>query len=110
MRTSDKIRQQIAENPIILYMKGTPEDPQCGFSQKASGILNASTIPFAFVDVLAHPAFREALPSVSEWPTFPQLFINGELVGGCDIVEELHNSGELKLMLENANKTSTSEG
>lgn len=102
MKTEDKIRRQIAENPVILYMKGVPDAPQCGFSAKAVAALHATGVPFAFVDVLQAPFIREKLPSVSQWPTFPQLFVGGELVGGSDIVEDLAKHGSLKPMLEQA--------
>ncbi|MGD7036828.1 Grx4 family monothiol glutaredoxin [Methylotuvimicrobium buryatense] len=101
MSTEDKIRKQLAENPIILYMKGVPTAPECGFSAKTVGILNATGIPFAYVNVLAAPFIREKLPKISHWPTYPQLFVNGELVGGCDIVEAMHNDGSLLLLLQN---------
>ncbi|WP_078118620.1 Grx4 family monothiol glutaredoxin [Thiosocius teredinicola] len=102
MKTTDKIRKQLEENPIILYMKGTPEEPRCGFSAKAAAAMKASGYPFAFVDVLASPLIMEALPEVSDFPTFPQLFINGEIIGGSDIVEAMMASGELQPMLESA--------
>lgn len=101
MSTEDKIRKQLAENPIILYMKGVPSAPQCGFSAKVVGILNGTGVPFAYVDVLAAPFIREKLPKISHWPTYPQLFVNGELVGGCDIVEAMHNDGSLLPLLQN---------
>ena len=99
MKTEDKIRHQLATNPIILYMKGIPANPQCGFSAKSVGILNATNIPYAYVNVLEAPFIREKLPSISHWPTYPQLFINGELVGGCDIIEEMSNNGSLLPLL-----------
>ncbi|MDO9240189.1 MAG: Grx4 family monothiol glutaredoxin [Methylicorpusculum sp.] len=102
MTTEDKIRKQLADNPIILYMKGIPSDPQCGFSGKTVGILNASAIPFAFVNVLEAPFIREKLPKLSKWPTFPQLFVKGELVGGCDIVEAMDSEGSLLPLLKSA--------
>lgn len=102
MSTEDKIRQQLAENPIILYMKGTPDNPQCGFSAKASGLLKSSTENFAYVNVLASPFIMEKLPNVSNFPTFPQLFINGEIIGGSDIIEEMLARGELQPMLSEA--------
>lgn len=102
MSTEDNIRKQLAENPIILYMKGVPSDPQCGFSAKTVGILNATGIPFAYVNVLAAPFIREKLPKISHWPTYPQLFVNGELIGGCDIVEAMHGDGSLLPLLKNA--------
>jgi monothiol glutaredoxin len=102
MNTEEKIRQQLADNPIILYMKGTPDMPSCGFSAKASGLLKGTGVHFAYVNVLASPFIMEKLPEVSNFPTFPQLFINGEIIGGSDIVEELLASGELQPMLEAA--------
>jgi len=100
MKTSDKIRQQLKDNPVILYMKGTPEAPQCGFSAKAAAVMKATGVPFAYVDVLAAPLIMQALPEVSDFPTFPQLFIKGEIIGGSDIVEAMYQSGELMPMLE----------
>ena len=85
----EKINNQIADNKILLYMKGSPDKPECGFSQRASQVLMACGKEFSFVDILSNPEIRQELPSVSEWPTFPQLFINGELVGGSDIMMEL---------------------
>ena len=102
MKTEDKIHHQLATNPIILYMKGIPANPQCGFSAKSVGILNATNIPYAYVNVLEAPFIREKLPSISHWPTYPQLFVNGELVGGCDIIEELSNNGSLLPLLKTA--------
>ena len=99
METVDKIKQQIADNAVILYMKGSPKLPQCGFSSRAAQILEACGAEFAFVDIIANPDIRATLPQVANWPTFPQLFINGELVGGSDIISELYDSGELKTML-----------
>jgi len=100
--TEDKIRQQLAENPIILYMKGTPEAPSCGFSAKAAAALKSTGIDFAYVNVLGSPFIMEKLPSVSSWPTFPQLFIQGQIIGGSDIVEEMLRNGELLPMLQAA--------
>jgi len=102
MKTTDKIRQQLKDNPVILYMKGSPEAPQCGFSAKAAAVLKATGVPFAYVDVLAAPLIMQALPEVSDFPTFPQLFIEGEIIGGSDIVETMYFSGELMPMLEAA--------
>jgi monothiol glutaredoxin len=99
MKTEDKIRNQLATNPIIIYMKGIPTNPQCGFSAKSVGILNATRIPYAYVNVLEAPFIREKLPSISYWPTDPQLIVNGELVGGCDIIEEMSNNGSLLPLL-----------
>lgn len=93
------IKDQINGNPIILYMKGDPNQPQCGFSSQVTQILMACGERFAYVDILSNPEIRANLPKVSDWPTFPQLFVNGELVGGCDIVTEMYESGELKTLL-----------
>lgn len=100
--TEEKIRKQLAENPIILYMKGTPENPSCGFSKKAAECIRSTGIDFAYVNVLASPFIMERLPMVSNFPTFPQLFIKGEIIGGSDIVEEMLNNGELLPMLQAA--------
>lgn len=99
MTTEDKIRKQLSENPIILYMKGVPEAPECGFSAKTVAAIESTGFDFAFVNVLAAPFIREKLPKISDWPTFPQLFVNGELVGGCDIVVDMAESGDLKPLL-----------
>lgn len=101
MSTEQKIRDQIASNPVILYMKGTPDNPECGFSGATVKALASIGAPFSYVNVLASPFIREKLPSVSNWPTFPQLFVGGELIGGCDIVLQLAESGELKPLLDN---------
>jgi monothiol glutaredoxin len=102
MKTTDKVRKQIQENPIILYMKGTPDQPQCGFSAKAATAMKSTGYDFAYVDVLSSPLIMEALPEVSDFPTFPQLFIQGEIIGGSDIIEAMLASGELQPMLEAA--------
>jgi monothiol glutaredoxin len=107
MKTEDKIRNQLATNPIIIYMKGIPTNPQCGFSAKSVGILNTTKIPYAYVNVLEAPFIREKLPSISHWPTYPQLFVNGELVGGCDIIEEMSNNGSLLPLLTAATPKKT---
>jgi monothiol glutaredoxin len=105
MKTEDLIRQQIASNPVLLYMKGTPAKPECGFSAKAIAALQATGKDFAYINVLANPFVREKLPSISHWPTFPQLFVEGELVGGADIVEEMSKSGSLQTLLEKVSQT-----
>jgi monothiol glutaredoxin len=89
------IAQAIGENPVILFMKGTPEQPMCGFSARTVAALQALGAPFAAVDILPDPRIRQELSAISQWPTIPQLFVNGELVGGCDIVTEMYESGEL---------------
>ena len=95
MTIIEELEQQVKENPVLLYMKGSPEAPQCGFSSKASQILIACGKPFSFVDILSNPEIRANLPQFSNWPTFPQLFVSGELIGGCDIVMGMYQSGEL---------------
>ena len=91
----DEIARAIRENDVILFMKGTPEQPMCGFSARTAAALQAHQAPFASVDVLPDPRIRQELSALSNWPTIPQLFVKGELVGGCDIVTELADSGEL---------------
>ena len=91
----DAIAQAIDENPVILFMKGTPEQPMCGFSARTSGALQSLGAPFAAVYILPDPRIRQELSALSNWPTIPQLFVRGELVGGCDIVTEMYESGEL---------------
>src|SRR3712207_2254255 len=91
----EAIQEAIADNEVILFMKGTPEAPRCGFSARTSAALEALGTPFAAVDILPDPRIRQELSAVSNWPTIPQLFIKGELVGGADIVAEMYESGEL---------------
>jgi monothiol glutaredoxin len=95
----DTIKEQIGENSILLYMKGSPNQPQCGFSARTVQALMACGERFAYVDILSNPEIRENLPKYANWPTFPQLWIAGELVGGCDIVTEMHESGELQTLI-----------
>jgi len=102
MDINETIKSQLEENPIILYMKGTPQAPQCGFSAKTVQALMACGERFAFVNILDNQELREALKVYSSWPTYPQLYINGELVGGCDIVLEMSESGELASMVKEA--------
>ena len=99
MDTIDVIKDQITSNNILLYMKGTPKFPQCGFSSQAVQALMACGERFAFVNILEHPDIRAELPKYANWPTFPQLWINGELVGGCDIIVEMSQTGELTEMV-----------
>ena len=101
MDMEDRIKGQLGEFPLLLYMKGTPDFPQCGFSAKVCGILKASNKRFAFVNILEDHEIREGLKTYSDWPTFPQLYVNGELVGGSDIVEQMYNNGELDNVLDN---------
>lgn len=100
MSIETTIQEQIDSNSILLYMKGSPEQPQCGFSSQATQLLMACGKRFAYVDILSNPDVRATLPSISNWPTFPQLFVDGELVGGCDIITEMYESGELQTLIE----------
>ncbi|NRA62526.1 MAG: Grx4 family monothiol glutaredoxin [Psychrobium sp.] len=107
--TIEKIKQQISENPIILYMKGSPKLPNCGFSSQASQAVMSCGEKFAFVDILQNPEIRAELPKYANWPTFPQLWVDGELVGGCDIILEMFQQGELKPLLEETAKKHSTE-
>ena len=98
----ETIKEQIENNAILLYMKGSPNAPQCGFSQRATQALMACGEKFAYVDILANPDIRANLPAYANWPTFPQLWVDGELVGGCDIITEMHESGELQKIFKAA--------
>ncbi len=102
MDVTERIKQQLAENPVILYMKGSPDFPQCGFSGRAVQILERCGVEYAYVNVFEDPELREGLKVFSDWPTFPQLYINGELIGGSDIMLELFESGELQKRLREA--------
>ena len=102
MDALERIKQQVKSNPVVIYMKGTPEAPRCGFSHRASQALAATGLPFAYFNVLEDPDIFDNLPRYADWPTFPQIYINGELVGGCDITLELHQSGELQKIMEEA--------
>lgn len=102
MSIQDKIRQQLTSDKIVLYMKGTPQSPQCGFSAKASQMLGACGAKFTSYDILSDPEMRQGLKEYSHWPTFPQLYVNGELVGGCDIMTELYQKGELQKLVTQA--------
>jgi monothiol glutaredoxin len=95
----DAIQSAISENPVILFMKGTPEEPACGFSARTVQVLEALDQPFAAVNILPDPQIRQELSAVTGWPTIPQLFVGGELVGGADIVVEMYESGELHTLL-----------
>ena len=98
MDVNERIKAVLAEHPMVLFMKGTPQFPMCGFSSRAAQALEDAGAAFHAVNVLADPEVRAALPHFANWPTFPQFFIQGELIGGCDIVEDLKSSGELALM------------
>ena len=102
MDIKQQIEARLAENPVIIFMKGTPDFPQCGFSMQTAQALQSCDVEFGFVDVLAEPEMRANLPRYSNWPTFPQVFINGELIGGCDIVMDLYQKGELQKMTQKA--------
>ncbi len=98
----EEIKNTVEGNPIVLFMKGSPDFPQCGFSMRTAEALKACEVEFNYVDVLAQPEMRENLPQYSNWPTFPQVFISGELIGGCDIVMDLYEKGELQKMAKEA--------
>tara|TARA_B100001027_G_scaffold216321_1_gene192335 strand:- start:76 stop:390 length:315 start_codon:yes stop_codon:yes gene_type:complete len=100
MSIEEKIKEQIKENKILLYMKGSPYEPKCGFSAKTVQALIDCGAEFSYVDILDNQDIRQTLPSISDWPTFPQLFVKGELIGGCDIVTEMHEQGELKAIIK----------
>jgi monothiol glutaredoxin len=102
MDVLDRIKQQVEENPVIIYMKGTPQMPQCGFSSRTAAALQGCGKQFAYVNVLADPEIFQNLPRFANWPTFPQVYINGELIGGCDITLELFEKGELQKMVDEA--------
>ena len=102
MDIMETIREQVEGNPIILYMKGSPNQPQCGFSARTVQALMGCGQRFAYVDILSNPEIRANLPLYGNWPTFPQLWINGELIGGCDIVTEMYEKGELKPLIDAA--------
>ncbi|WMY95184.1 MAG: Grx4 family monothiol glutaredoxin [Arsenophonus sp.] len=96
MNIFEKIEQQIKKNPILLYMKGSPKFPSCGFSAKAAQILSFCAVRFAYIDILEYSDIRIALPKYANWPTFPQLWVESELIGGCDIIVEMYEKGELQ--------------
>ncbi len=101
MDTQDKIKQQVTSNPVVLYMKGTPQFPQCGFSALAVQAINACGVKeFFTVNVLENPDIRQGIKEFANWPTIPQLYVNGEFVGGSDIMKEMYQSGELQKLLE----------
>jgi monothiol glutaredoxin len=102
MDIMDSIKEQIESNDILLYMKGSPNAPQCGFSAQTVQSVMECGQKFAYVDILSNPDIRANLPKYANWPTFPQLWVKGELVGGCDIITEMHQKGELKPLLDEA--------
>ena len=100
MSIEEKIKDQIKDNNILIYMKGSPYEPKCGFSAKTVQALIDCGAEFSYVDILENQDIRENLPSISDWPTFPQVFVAGELIGGCDIVTEMHESGDLQSVIK----------
>ena len=96
------IKKQISDNSVILYMKGTPQFPQCGFSARTVEALTQVGEPFAYVNILENPEIRSTLPRIANWPTFPQLWVKGELIGGCDIVMDMVQKGELATLIKEA--------
>ncbi|HEC14439.1 MAG TPA: Grx4 family monothiol glutaredoxin [Rhodospirillales bacterium] len=98
--TFARIQQEIDETPVVLFMKGTPMFPQCGFSAAVAQALTEAGVKFKGIDVLSDPSIREGIKEFSSWPTIPQLYVKGEFVGGCDIVREMHDNGELKQLFE----------
>lgn len=97
-----QIKSDVESNKILIYMKGTPETPQCGFSAATVSLFKSFGVPFATRDVIADNDLRQIVPQFSNWPTFPQVFINGKLIGGCDIVHEMHERGELEPLIKEA--------
>ena len=102
MDTETRIQSQLSKNPVLLYMKGTADFPQCGFSAQVAHILELCKVSFSYVNILENLDIRQTLPIVADWPTFPQLYIKEELIGGCDIITELYESGELSKLFEQA--------
>ena len=100
MDTNERIKDQLEKNPVMLYMKGSPDFPQCGFSSQAVSALKMIGKPFSYINIFEDPEIREGLKIYSNWPTFPQLYVNGDLVGGCDIILEMYETGELAELLE----------
>ncbi len=99
MDALERIKQQVESNPVVIYMKGSPDAPYCGFSQRAAQALAATGQPFSYVNILEDPEIFDNLPRYANWPTFPQIYIDGELIGGCDITLEMHQSGELQKLM-----------
>ncbi|MGH8506729.1 MAG: Grx4 family monothiol glutaredoxin [Stenotrophobium sp.] len=102
MDALERIKQQVTESPVIVYMKGTPDFPQCGFSARTVQALKSCQVPFSYINIYEDEEIYRALPKFANWPTFPQLYVKGELIGGCDITLDLFQSGELKKMLDEA--------
>ena len=110
MDVMENIAEQVKNNPIIIYMKGSPTQPQCGFSARTVQALMDCGREFAYIDVLSNPEIRANLPNFGNWPTFPQLWVLGELIGGCDIVSEMHENGELQTLIDGAINESAAAG
>jgi len=102
MDVLERIKEQVEANPVVIYMKGTPQFPMCGFSSRAAEAMASTGVEFGFVNVIQDPEIFENLHRFADWPTFPQIYVAGELIGGCDITVELAQSGELKTMMEEA--------
>ncbi len=100
MSIEEKITSQIKGNEILIYMKGSPYEPKCGFSAKTVQALIDCGAEFSYVDILENQEIRQTLPNISDWPTFPQVFVKGELIGGCDIVSEMHEAGDLQTLID----------
>ena len=100
MDIKQQIEKDIKDNKVMVYMKGTPDSPQCGFSMQVITILKSYQVPLGAKNVLQDPQLRQGIKDYSDWPTIPQIFINGEFIGGCDIISEMHQNGELKKLLE----------
>ncbi len=109
MDVMDRIKDAVESNPVIIFMKGTPQLPQCGFSSRAAQALMGCGEEFAYVNILTDPEIFENLPQYANWPTFPQVYINGELIGGCDITLEMFEKGELQKMVKEANGKSQAD-
>lgn len=104
MAIRETIEQDIKNNKVVLYMKGTPDFPQCGFSAQAVSILKSYNVPFVSRNILENDELRQGIKEYSDWPTIPQLYINGEFIGGCDIMTEMHSKGDLKTLLNSVSK------
>ena len=102
MSIEEKIKGQIKDNKILIYMKGSPYEPKCGFSARTIQSLIDCGAEFSYVDILENQEIRQTLPNISDWPTFPQVFVSGELIGGCVIISEMHESGELQALINQA--------
>lgn len=102
MDVMDRIKEQVESNPVIIYMKGTPQFPMCGFSSRAAEAMKQAGVEFAYVNIIADQEIMQNLPRYADWPTFPQIYIDGELIGGCDITLELAEQGELQKMMQAA--------